>query len=102
MLTYPSTHGVFESIEEACEIVHKNGGQVYIDTTNLNAMVGLCSPVNLGVMLAINLHKTFCIPRWGGPGIVIVCKAHLKEFLPSHIIYENQGFCRCCLCLLWK
>ena len=93
MLTYPSTHGVFESdIEEACEIVHKNGGQVYIDGANLNAMVGLCEPGKFGGdVMHINLHKTFCIPHGGGgPGMgPIVCKAHLKEFLPSHIIYEK-------------
>jgi len=93
MLTYPSTHGVFESdIEEACEIVHRNGGQVYIDGANLNAMVGLCKPGEFGGdVMHINLHKTFCIPHGGGgPGMgPIVCKAHLKEFLPSHVIYEK-------------
>ena len=93
MLTYPSTHGVFESdIEKACEIVHNNGGQVYIDGANLNAMVGLCKPGEFGGdVMHINLHKTFCIPHGGGgPGMgPIVCKNHLKEFLPSHIIYEK-------------
>ena len=93
MLTYPSTHGVFENdIEEACEIVHRNGGQVYIDGANLNAMVGLCKPGEFGGdVMHINLHKTFCIPHGGGgPGMgPIVCKNHLKEFLPSHVIYEK-------------
>jgi glycine dehydrogenase len=93
MLTYPSTHGVFEKdIEEACEIVHRNGGQVYIDGANLNAMVGLCKPGEFGGdVMHINLHKTFCIPHGGGgPGMgPIVCKNHLKEFLPSHVIYEK-------------
>ena len=103
MLTYPSTHGVFENdIEEACEIVHKNGGQVYIDGANLNAMVGLCKPGEFGVMLCI----LTCIKRFAslmveeGPGMgPIVCKNHLKEFLPSHIIYEKTKDSACCLCL---
>ncbi len=93
MLTYPSTHGVFESnIEETCEIIHRNGGQVYIDGANLNAMVGLCKPGEFGGdVMHINLHKTFCIPHGGGgPGMgPIVCKNHLKEFLPSHIVNEK-------------
>ena len=89
MLTYPSTHGVFENeITEACEIVHANGGQVYIDGANLNAMVGLCKPSDFGGdVMHINLHKTFCIPHGGGgPGMgPIVCKNHLAPFLPSHV-----------------
>ena len=88
MLTYPSTHGVFENeIIEACKIVHDNGGQVYIDGANLNAMVGLCRPSEFGGdVMHINLHKTFCIPHGGGgPGMgPIVCKNHLVPFLPSH------------------
>ena len=89
MLTYPSTHGIFENeIQEACEIVHKHGGQVYIDGANLNAMVGLCKPGEFGGdVMHINLHKTFCIPHGGGgPGMgPIVCKKHLSKFLPSHL-----------------
>ena len=88
MLTYPSTHGIFENeIQEACQIVHKHGGQVYIDGANLNAMVGLCKPGEFGGdVMHINLHKTFCIPHGGGgPGMgPIVCKEHLSKFLPSH------------------
>jgi len=88
MLTYPSTHGIFENeIQEACEIVHNHGGQVYIDGANLNAMVGLCKPGEFGGdVMHINLHKTFCIPHGGGgPGMgPIVCKKHLSEFLPTH------------------
>ena len=95
MLTYPSTHGVFENeIAEACEIVHKNGGQVYIDGANLNAMVGICKPGEFGGdVMHINLHKTFCIPHGGGgPGMgPIVCKNHLKEFLPSHINLDDNS-----------
>ena len=88
MLTYPSTHGIFENkIQEACSIVHSHGGQVYIDGANLNAMVGLCKPGEFGGdVMHINLHKTFCIPHGGGgPGMgPIVCKEHLSKFLPSH------------------
>ena len=90
MLTYPSTHGIFENeIQKACQIVHKHGGQVYIDGANLNAMVGLCKPGEFGGdVMHINLHKTFCIPHGGGgPGMgPIVCKKHLSKFLPSHSI----------------
>ena len=88
MLTYPSTHGIFENeIQEACDIVHDHGGQVYIDGANLNAMVGLCKPGEFGGdVMHINLHKTFCIPHGGGgPGMgPIVCKEHLSKFLPAH------------------
>tara|TARA_B110000467_G_C18320652_1_gene484941 strand:- start:1354 stop:2385 length:1032 start_codon:yes stop_codon:yes gene_type:complete len=88
MLTYPSTHGIFESkIREACEIVHHHGGQVYIDGANLNAMIGICKPGEFGGdVMHINLHKTFCIPHGGGgPGMgPIVCREHLSEFLPTH------------------
>ena len=95
MLTYPSTHGVFENkIIEACKIIHKHGGQVYIDGANLNAMVGLCKPGGFGGdVMHINLHKTFCIPHGGGgPGMgPIVCKNHLSEFLPAHIILQKAN-----------
>ena len=88
MITYPSTHGVFEeTIQDLCETVHKNGGQVYMDGANLNALVGLCKPGEFGAdVMHINLHKTFCIPHGGGgPGMgPIVCKDHLSPFLPGH------------------
>jgi len=88
MITYPSTHGVFEeTIQELCESVHKHGGQVYMDGANLNALVGLCKPGEFGAdVMHINLHKTFCIPHGGGgPGMgPIVCKKHLEDFLPGH------------------
>ena len=89
MITYPSTHGVFEhNIKELCELVHKHDGQVYMDGANLNALVGLCKPGDFGAdVMHINLHKTFCIPHGGGgPGMgPIVCKKHLSDFLPGHI-----------------
>ncbi|WP_160286788.1 aminomethyl-transferring glycine dehydrogenase [Pseudomonas knackmussii] len=88
MITYPSTHGVFEEgIREICAIVHDNGGQVYIDGANMNAMVGLCAPGKFGGDVShLNLHKTFCIPHGGGgPGVgPIGVKAHLAPFLPGH------------------
>jgi glycine dehydrogenase len=94
MLTYPSTHGVFEeAIGEICEIVHANGGQVYIDGANMNAMVGLCKPGKFGGDVShLNLHKTFCIPHGGGgPGVgPIGVKAHLAPFLPGHHVLKNQ------------
>lgn len=87
MITYPSTHGVFEqSITEICDIIHTHGGQVYIDGANMNAMVGLCAPEQLGGDVShLNLHKTFAIPHGGGgPGVGPVCvAAHLAEFLPN-------------------
>ena len=87
MITYPSTHGVFEeSIREICEVVHSAGGQVYLDGANLNAMVGIAQPGELGADVChINLHKTFCIPHGGGgPGMgPIGVAAHLEEFLPG-------------------
>jgi glycine dehydrogenase len=87
MITYPSTHGVFESrITEICDIVHAHGGQVYIDGANLNAMVGLCAPGQFGGDVShLNLHKTFAIPHGGGgPGVGPVCvAAHLEQFLPN-------------------
>jgi glycine dehydrogenase len=88
MVTYPSTHGVFEEgIRELCEIVHQHGGQVYMDGANLNAQVGLCSPGGIGADVChVNLHKTFCIPHGGGgPGMgPIGVAAHLAPFLPGH------------------
>jgi len=89
MITYPSTHGVFEEgVKDICAIVHDHGGQVYLDGANLNAMVGLARPGDLGADVChMNLHKTFCIPHGGGgPGIgPIGVKAHLKPFLPGHV-----------------
>ncbi|MDF3840115.1 aminomethyl-transferring glycine dehydrogenase [Pseudomonas citronellolis] len=88
MITYPSTHGVFEeAVRDICAIVHDNGGQVYIDGANMNAMVGLCAPGRFGGDVShLNLHKTFCIPHGGGgPGVgPIGVKAHLAPFLPGH------------------
>src|SRR6266566_1123280 len=88
MVTYPSTHGVFEaSIKEICRVVHDNGGQVYMDGANMNAQVGLCRPGDIGADVChLNLHKTFCIPHGGGgPGMgPIGVKAHLAPFLPGH------------------
>ncbi|WP_106478254.1 aminomethyl-transferring glycine dehydrogenase [Phytohalomonas tamaricis] len=95
MLTYPSTHGVFEeNIREACEIVHANGGQVYIDGANMNAQVGLCRPGDYGGDVShLNLHKTFCIPHGGGgPGMgPIGVKAHLAPYLPNHCVTPQAG-----------
>ena len=95
MVTYPSTHGVFEhSIKEICQIVHDYGGQVYLDGANLNAMLGLCKPGAFGGdVMHINLHKTFCIPHGGGgPGMgPIVCKDHLAAFLPGHSQIKTGG-----------
>jgi glycine dehydrogenase len=88
MITYPSTHGVFEEhISEICDIVHGHGGQVYLDGANMNAQVGLSRPGDYGADVShLNLHKTFCIPHGGGgPGMgPIGVKAHLKPFLPGH------------------
>ena len=88
MITYPSTHGVFEAgIKRICEIVHAYGGQVYVDGANLNALVGLAAPGHFGADVShLNLHKTFCIPHGGGgPGVgPVAVKAHLAPFLPGH------------------
>jgi glycine dehydrogenase len=88
MVTYPSTHGVFEAgIREVCDIIHTNGGQVYMDGANLNAQVGLCRPGDIGADVChLNLHKTFCIPHGGGgPGMgPIAVAAHLERHLPDH------------------
>ncbi len=90
MVTYPSTHGVFEeSIQEMCSVIHKNGGQVYMDGANMNAQVGLTSPARIGADVChLNLHKTFCIPHGGGgPGMGPICVAgHLVPFLPGHSV----------------
>jgi glycine cleavage system P protein (glycine dehydrogenase) len=95
MVTYPSTHGVFEeTIKEICEIVHANGGQVYMDGANLNAQVGLCRPADMGADVChLNLHKTFCIPHGGGgPGMGPIGVAeHLVEFLPGHSVVNLGG-----------
>ena len=95
MVTYPSTHGVFEeSIVEICEIMHRNGGQVYMDGANLNALVGLCTPGQFGPDVAhLNLHKTFCIPHGGGgPGVgPIGVAAHLAPYLPGHPVVPECG-----------
>lgn len=95
MVTYPSTHGVFEeSIREVCRIIHDNGGQVYMDGANLNAQVGLMRPADLGADAChLNLHKTFAIPHGGGgPGAgPIAVASHLAQFLPGHIITGDRG-----------
>jgi len=95
MVTYPSTHGVFEeTIREICEIIHANGGQVYMDGANMNAQVGLTSPGFIGADVChLNLHKTFCIPHGGGgPGVgPIGVAAHLVPFLPSHSVVNPDA-----------
>lgn len=95
MVTYPSTHGVFEeSIVEICQIIHENGGQVYMDGANMNAQVGLTSPANIGADVChLNLHKTFCIPHGGGgPGVGPIGVAeHLVQFLPAHAMVTVGG-----------
>ncbi|MFN2637068.1 MAG: aminomethyl-transferring glycine dehydrogenase [Gemmatimonadaceae bacterium] len=95
MVTYPSTHGVFEeSIVEICDIVHQHGGQVYMDGANMNAMVGLCRPADIGADVChLNLHKTFCIPHGGGgPGMGPIGVAkHLVPFLPGHPVIDQAG-----------
>jgi glycine dehydrogenase len=95
MVTYPSTHGVFEeSIRDICEIVHGAGGQVYMDGANLNAQVGLCRPGDIGADVChLNLHKTFCIPHGGGgPGMGPIGVAeHLVDFLPDHPVVNLGG-----------
>jgi glycine dehydrogenase len=95
MVTYPSTHGVFEeAIRRICEIVHAHGGQVYLDGANMNAMVGVARPGDIGADVChLNLHKTFCIPHGGGgPGMGPICVAtHLAPFLPGHPIVPVGG-----------
>ena len=93
MITYPSTHGVFEEgVRDICALIHEHGGQVYLDGANLNALVGLARPGDIGADVChMNLHKTFCIPHGGGgPGIgPIGVKAHLAPFLPGHVTMER-------------
>jgi glycine dehydrogenase len=95
MITYPSTHGVFEeSVKEMCEVIHAHGGQVYMDGANLNAQVGVTKPAHIGADVShMNLHKTFCIPHGGGgPGMgPIGVKAHLEPFLPGHFMTSSDG-----------
>ena len=95
MITYPSTHGVFETtIGDICQLIHAHGGQVYMDGANMNAQVGLTSPGRIGADVChLNLHKTFCIPHGGGgPGVGPVCvAAHLVPFLPNHPMREDAG-----------
>ena len=94
MITYPSTHGVFEAeIGRLCEVVHRHGGQVYVDGANLNALVGLAQPGAFGADVShLNLHKTFCIPHGGGgPGVgPVAVRAHLASFLPGHPFGADQ------------
>ena len=95
MMTYPSTHGVFEeTVKEICEVIHQHGGQVYMDGANMNAQVGLCRPGDIGADVChLNLHKTFCIPHGGGgPGMGPICVAeHLADFLPGHPVVNLGG-----------
>ena len=95
MVTYPSTHGVFESsIVEMCNIIHQNGGQVYMDGANMNAQVGLTNPATIGADVChLNLHKTFAIPHGGGgPGVGPICVApQLVPFLPTNPVIETGG-----------
>jgi glycine dehydrogenase len=95
MITYPSTHGIFEeSIREICATMHEHGGQVYLDGANMNAMVGLCRPGDFGADVChLNLHKTFCIPHGGGgPGMgPIAVVEHLSPFLPGHPVITTGG-----------
>ena len=95
MITYPSTHGVFEeTVREACEIVHEHGGQVYMDGANMNALVGIAAPGKIGSDVShLNLHKTFCIPHGGGgPGMgPIGVGKHLAPFLPNHVVQPIDG-----------
>ena len=95
MITYPSTHGVYEeTVREVCDVVHEHGGQVYLDGANMNALVGLARPAELGADVChLNLHKTFCIPHGGGgPGMGPIGVApHLVPFLPGHPVVETGG-----------
>ncbi|GHE26602.1 glycine dehydrogenase (decarboxylating) [Streptosporangium violaceochromogenes] len=95
MVTYPSTHGVYEeTITRVCELVHEAGGQVYVDGANLNALVGLARPGRFGADVShLNLHKTFCIPHGGGgPGVgPVAVRAHLAEYLPGHPLREGSA-----------
>lgn len=95
MITYPSTHGVFESkIKDITDIIHSVGGQIYLDGANLNAVMGLTSPGLVGADVGhLNLHKTFAIPHGGGgPGVgAIGAKQHLKPFIPGHCVAPVAG-----------
>ncbi len=95
MITYPSTHGVFETaVSEICALVHDAGGQVYVDGANLNALVGVAQPGKFGADVShLNLHKTFAIPHGGGgPGVgPVICRAHLAPFLPNHPLDAQAG-----------
>src|SRR5699024_4942232 len=95
MITYPSTHGVYEdTITELCELVHEAGGQVYLDGANLNAMMGIAKPGEFGSDVShLNLHKTFTIPHGGGgPGVgPIGVRSHLAPYLPNHPVVEGAG-----------
>jgi glycine dehydrogenase len=95
MVTYPSTHGVFEAaIRDICQVVHSHGGQVYLDGANMNALVGVAKPGEFGADVChLNLHKTFCIPHGGGgPGMGPICVAeHLAPFLPGHVVVPDVG-----------
>ncbi|MGB0457395.1 MAG: aminomethyl-transferring glycine dehydrogenase [Chitinophagales bacterium] len=95
MITYPSTHGVFErGVQKACAIIHNHGGQVYMDGANMNAQVGLTNPAKIGADVChLNLHKTFAIPHGGGgPGVGPICvKAHLAPHLPGHVHFDVEG-----------
>ena len=95
MITWPSTHGVFErTVSDACQIVHDRGGQVYLDGANMNALVGIVAPGKIGADVShLNLHKTFCIPHGGGgPGMgPIGVKSHLAPFLPGHVLGDNES-----------
>src|SRR5690606_26481834 len=95
MITYPSTHGVFEeTIKDICKTIHSNGGLVYMDGANMNALVGIAKPSELGVdVVHLNLHKTFCIPHGGGgPGMgPIAVNDKLKPYLPRHSLVSNCG-----------
>ena len=98
MITYPSTHGVFEEqVLQVCQVAHEHGGQVYLDGANMNALVGVCRVADLGADVChLNLHKTFCIPHGGGgPGMGPIAAAkHLKPFLPGHPLTEAPECCR--------
>ena len=109
MVTYPSTHGVFEeSIVEITDIIHNNGGQVYMDGANMNAQVGLTNPANIGADVChLNLHKTFAIPHGGGgPGVGPIGVAkQLTPFLPSNVFVKNwwgEGYICSFLCPMGK
>ncbi len=95
MITYPSTHGVYEErVREICDIIHEHGGQVYLDGANLNALVGLAGPGQFGADCShLNLHKTFCIPHGGGgPGVgPLCCGEHLAPYLPGHRLVDLGG-----------